>query len=147
MTEILMLSPEHPLWLPTADYAAACSWRAGPYLSKQMQTNGFSGWERVFIAVKEDKIMGYCTLASRDCIPDVEYTPYIGFVFVGEAYRGERLSEQLIRAVLTYAKTLGFSTVYLVSGERGLYEKYGFVKQEEHRDQWGNWEQIFAIRI
>lgn len=145
--DILTLTPQHMMWEQAADFAAACSWRAGPYLAKLMHTDGFSGWERVFAAVENGKIMGYCTLMTQDCVPDVDYSPYIGFMFVGERYRGARLSEQLIWAALGYAKTLGFSDIYLVSGERGLYEKYGFRKLEERPDAWGNMEQIFMISI
>jgi len=145
--DILTLTPQHSMWASVADYADACSWRAGPYLAKLMREDGFSGWERIFAAVENGKIMGYCTLAARDCVPNVDYTPYIGFMFVGELYRGARLSEQMIRAALSHAKVLGFSTVYLVSGEQGLYEKYGFRKLEERPDAWGNMEQIFSIFI
>lgn len=36
---------------------------------------------------------------------------------------------------------------YLVSGEQGLYEKYGFIKFDDKEDRWGNKEQIFSIDI
>ncbi len=48
---------------------------------------------------------------------------------------------------LAYAKTLGFDKVYLVSGEQGLYEKYGFIKLEDKKDRGGRDEQIFFINI
>jgi len=32
---------------------------------------------------------------------------------------------------------LAYSKVYLISGEQGLYEKYGFEKIEERKDLWG----------
>ena len=53
-------------------------------------------------------------------------------MFVSELYRGERLSEGLIRVAINYAKKIGFNEVYIVSGEIGLYEKYGFVKIDEN---------------
>ena len=86
-------------------------------------------------------------MAKTDCIPGVPYSPYIGYVFVGETYRGRRLSQKLIQKALEYAKELGFTNVYLVSGEQGLYEKYGFVKIEESKDRWGREAQIFSISI
>ncbi|MCI8646442.1 MAG: GNAT family N-acetyltransferase [Firmicutes bacterium] len=59
---------------------------------------------------------------------DYAHTPVISLVFVDEAYRGNRLSQQLIGTALKYAKELYYKTVYLKSEHRGLYEKYGFEK-------------------
>ncbi len=141
--EIKPITNNDDLWHPVMEYAKNCSWRAGPYLAKQMQNNGFADWERVFAVTEGSAIAGYCTLAKTDCIPDVAYTPYIGFVFVGEEYRGHRLSERMLNCATDYAKKIGFAKVFLVSGERGLYEKYGFVKIDYKKDFWGNDEQIF----
>ncbi len=147
MTEIRRLQYGGPLWRAVAQYAMECSWKAGPALARKMREGGFSGWEGVFSAFCDGEIAGYCTLAKTDCIPDVEYTPYIGFVFVGEGHRGQRISQRMIRCALEYAKAIGFDKVYLVSGEKGLYEKYGFVKLEERKDIFGRDEQIFCIEI
>ncbi|KTD83509.1 GNAT family N-acetyltransferase [Paenibacillus etheri] len=96
------------LWQIVIEYAQECSWRAGTTLAKQMKECHFSDWERVFVALDGDHIAGYCALAKTDCIPDIPYTPYIGFVFVGEQYRGNRLSEKLILSASAYAKGTGF---------------------------------------
>lgn len=124
------------LWRHVIDYAKDCSWSAGIFLAKQMKENGFTDWERVFVATDGLQICGYCTLAKTDCIPDVEYTPYIGYMFVGEEYRGYRLSERLIKKALEHAKTIEFEKVYLVSDHINLYEKYGFVKVDEKPAPW-----------
>jgi len=124
------------LWASIAEYAENCSWNAGKNLAYFMRNNRFNEWERVFVATEGANIAGYCTLAERDCIPDVPYTPFIGFVFVGEDYRGDRLSEKMIRVALEYAKGLGFDRVYLVSDHENLYEKYGFVKIDEKPAPW-----------
>jgi predicted N-acetyltransferase YhbS len=139
------ISREGNLWDLVIEYAENCSWRAGPFLAQAMREEKIAGWERVFVAREKEDIAGYCTLTKTDCIPNVAYTPYIGFVFVGEPYRGKRLSQRLIQRALEYAKELGFSSVYLVSGEQGLYEKYGFTKIEDAKDCWGRDEQIFVI--
>lgn len=130
-------------WAAVAEYAHNCSWRAGAALAEQMNECRFSDWERVFAAFDGDRIAGFCTLAKTDCIPDIVYTPYIGFVFVGEPYRGNRLSEKLILSALAYAKELGFDRVYLISDHVHLYEKYGFVKVDEKTAPWGAMETIF----
>ena len=73
---------------------------------------------------------------KTDCIPDVPYTPYISAMFVDEQYRGNRLSEKLIRFALEHAKQLGFEKVYLVSNHINLYEKYGFIKIDAKPAPW-----------
>lgn len=124
-------------WGAVADYASACSWRAGCLLAQQMRSNAFQAWERVFVAFCEDgSIAGYCTLMERDCLPDVPYSPYIGMVFVGEAHRGCRLSERLLRSASDYAASLGHPRVFLVSDHEGLYEKYGFLKADKRPAPW-----------
>ncbi len=145
--DIRPITSSDTLWPSVIDYAEKCSWRAGPVLAKIMKEHAFTDWERVFVATEGSDIAGYCTLAKGDCIPDVSYTPYIGFMFVGEDHRGHRLSGQLIEHALRYAKSLGFSRVFLVSGEKGLYEKYGFIKIEDVKDPLGRDEQIFFIDI
>jgi len=64
-------------------------------------------------------------------------------MFVGENFRGNRISEKLILRALEYAKELEFEKVYLVSDQINLYEKYNFIKIEERFDLWGNKEKIY----
>ena len=124
------------MWEAIANYAENCSWSAGKNLAMRMRTKAFHEWERVFVAIDGDQIAGYCTFSKTDCIPDVDYTPYIGFMFVGEQYRGNRLSEKLIGFALEYSREMGFDRVYLVSDHVNLYEKYGFVKIDEKPAPW-----------
>lgn len=133
---IKQLNPSDCMWKDAADYANQCSWRSGKNLAKHMYENDFCDWERVFVALDNSRIAGYCTLSKNDCIPDVPYTPYIGYVFVDEAYRGNRCSQRLINAALMYAKELGFEKVYLVSDHINLYEKCGFIKIDEKPALW-----------
>ena len=81
------------LWRKVRNYAESCSWRAGKTLANAMDNHGFIDWERVVVAIDNGKICGYCTVSKTDCIPDVDYTPYIGVMFVGEEYRGHRLRQ------------------------------------------------------
>lgn len=139
------ITNQDALWEITAEYAEQCSWRAGKSLAKAMRTNHFCDWERVFVVLDEQRVIAYCTLSKTDCIPDIPYTPYIGYLFVDESHRGKRVSQELIRFVLTYAKGLGFDRVYLVSDHVNLYEKYGFIKIDEKPAPWnaGTMEAIF----
>lgn len=133
---IMPIAPGSAIWPKVAEYARRCSWSAGQGLARDMREDRFGDWERVFVALEGDEIAGYCTFSKTDCIPDVPYTPYIGYVFVGEAYRGCRLSQRLIDCAMEYARTLGFDRVYLVSDHVNLYEKYGFVKIDRKPAPW-----------
>lgn len=147
--QIIPLTFSHKLWEAAASYADNCSWRAGKNLAKQMRAGKFADWERVFVAIDSGDIAGYCTLVKTDCIPNVDYTPYVSSVFVGEDYRGKRLSERLIQSATDYAREQGFDRVYLVSDHVGLYEKYGFVKIDEKPAPWdpGTMETIFMRMV
>lgn len=145
---ILLISQEHPLWEKTACFAESCSWRAGAFLAERMRENRFQPWERVIIALDCGRIAGFCTLTEKDELPDdAPFSPFIGFVFVVEQYRGNRLSEQMIRSACGYAKETGCQAVYIVSGEQGLYEKYGFEKIGDYETIYGTTEQLFQIAV
>ena len=133
--EIVGLRPGDALWEAVAAYAEGCSWLAGTSLSQPIPESRFQAWERVFTLVEGASIAGYCTLVEVDCL-DVPYRPFIGYVFVGEPYRGRRLSERLIRAAMAYAGGLGYPQVYICTDHIGLYEKYGFRKIGEAPAPW-----------
>ena len=79
--KIERIEQKEEFWRKVIDYAEHCSWQGGKYLAEDMEKN-FSDWECVFAAVEKGKIAGYCAVLKRDCINDVPYTPYIGYVFV-----------------------------------------------------------------
>lgn len=142
--EFQLLTAESPLWGKMKEYAARCSWSAGKSLAQAMENGAFTDWERVIAAVEDGEICGFCTAAKTDCIPDVDYTPYIGFVFVDEKRRGRRLSQRMIGFAGEYLKSLGFHRVYLTSDHENLYEKYGFTVIDRKRASWGEMEKIYT---
>ena len=109
MTEIYCMTQIHKYWNETICLAEKCSWKAGPYLAQKMKSNDFNTWERVFVACVNGKVAGFCTLAEKDELPkEYPFTPFIGFVFVDEPYRGNRLSELMIQSAILYARELGY---------------------------------------
>lgn len=143
--KIIAVTSRHILWDETIRYAENCSWRGGHYLAEQMKKDIFRGWERVFIAYNGRQIAGFCTFTEKDEISDeYSFSPFIGSVFVDEAYRGNRLSGSLIQNVISYACENGFGSVYIMSGEKGLYEKYGFSLLGYYKTIFGNTEQLFV---
>ena len=142
--EISVITYGHPLWDETAQYAENCSWKAGPYLAQRMRNNEFADVERVIVATEDDKPVAYCTFALRDELPETsKYTPFIGFMFVDENCRGKRVSEKMIGVASDYAKSIGYETIYILSGEIGLYEKYGFEKIGDEETVYGTVDQLF----
>ena len=146
MIEIIIPEKNSRLWQDTAAFAENCSWRAGKELARLMAEDAFANWERVFAAFEDGIPVGFCTLTEKDeLLPKYPYTPLIGFVFVDEAHRGKRISQKLIEAVLVYAKSIGYDKIYIMSGEKGLYEKYGFVGMGEYETIYGEKEQLLVI--
>ena len=143
--EIYEITQGHRYWNRTIDYAENCLWRAGKFLAEKMRNNEFLSWERVFVALINDRIVGYCTFAEKDELPDkYTFSPFIGFVFVDEKYRGNRISEKLIKKATDYAINLGYKKVYIMSGEKGLYEKYGFEKIGDFETVYNSVDQLFV---
>ena len=117
-------------------------------LAKRMRENDFAENERVLVALENDDIAGFCTFANKDELPaEYDFSPFIGFMFVYEKYRGHRLSGKLIDAACGIAKEQGFSTVYIMSGEVGLYEKYGFEKLGDYATIYGTTDQLFSKKM
>ena len=141
--EFELLTPAGVHWNSMIEYAENCSWSAGRARAENMKKTAFTDWERVIAVLDRGKICGFCTVAKTDCIPDVNFTPYIGFVFVDEAHRGRRLSQSMIRFSMVYLKTLGFDRVYLTSDHENLYEKYGFTVIGQGKAYWGPVEKIY----
>ena len=127
-------------------YAENCSWRAGKELARLMRRNEFKDWEKVFAVCENGRIAGFCTITEKDELsPEYPFTPFIGFVFVEEEFRGRRVSGELIGAAVRHARKIGFENVYIMSGEVGLYEKYGFSKIGDFETIYGGTEQLFVI--
>ena len=46
------------LWCKVRDYAENCSWKAGKALANTMDNNALQDWERVIVALDNEKICG-----------------------------------------------------------------------------------------
>lgn len=147
IVKIRTITPTDALWNQVANYAENCSWGAGKSLSEKMKSLFFSDWERVIVCLEDDKICGYCTVAKDDCIEDVSYSPYIGYIFVDESHRGNRLSLKMIEFAMRYLKSIGFDRVHIVSDHENLYEKYGFSVVDRSIAPWGEIEKIYLKKL
>lgn len=53
----------------------------------------------------------------------------------------------MIQKVIQYAYGLGYDKIYIMSGETGLYEKYGFQKLGDYQTIYGSVDQLFVKSI
>lgn len=148
MTKVHLMTEGHKYWEQTISFAENCSWKAGPFLAKRMIENEFQEWERVCVICVDGEVAGFSTFTEKDELSEqYGFTPFIGFVFVDEKYRGRRLSERMIQNIISYAKGLGYETIYIMSGEIGLYEKYEFIKLGNYETIYGTVDQLFVQEI
>jgi GNAT superfamily N-acetyltransferase len=145
---IIAINKESPWWDKTIVFAKNCPWTPGKRLARRMLQQDFKKWEKVFIAVHGDDVIGFCIFEESGNLPkDFNCSPFINLVFVDENFRGQRISKSLIDAALHYAKELGYKKVYLKSEHIGLYEKYGFQKIADFEPIVGLANQLFEITL
>ena len=148
MEKIKVLTFGDELWSRVIEYAETCSWVAGRVLAGKMRENDFEVNERVIAALHDGDIAAFCTFSNRDELPpEYGFKPFVGFVFVDEKFRGRRLSGKLIDTACGLAKDQGFTAIYLMSGEVGLYEKYGFRKIGDYGTIYDSVEQLFSREL
>ena len=128
-------------------YTSNCNREAGPILAQKILSDNFSDWERLFVALENNNIIGDCTFTKEDGITNYNYKPFVWFIFVDDKHRWKRISEKMINAVEKYAKTLNFKQLYIVSDHKWLYEKYWFEKYDTKTDALWRSETIFKRKI
>ena len=135
------------LWDKVSEYAANCSWQTtGQYLSDKMQQNDFLEWERVFAAISQGAVIGFCAFTKDSTVLGEKYSPYIGFLFVDETYRGNHIGRELCFSAVKYAGSINYDKVYLYSDLLNYYEKMGFDKIGEEDTPWGVRHSVYAYK-
>ncbi len=79
-----------------------------------------------------------------ELLKEYKFKTFIVFVFIYETYRCNKISELMIKSSILYARKLGYEKVYILSGEIGLYEKYGFEKLGDYKTIFGSIDQLFV---
>lgn len=80
----------------------------------------------VYLLTDGDNLVSFAVLAEQDEIEAPELSPWIGFVYTSEKYRGCRNAGKLITHICDTLKQENIRKVYVSTEEVGLYEKYGF---------------------
>ncbi len=113
--ELKFITSNDKEWQKAIEYIQNCPWKAGKSLASKMINNYFNDWQRVLIVLKDNNIIAFCTFTKEDCIKDVNYRPFIGYIYVDEKYQGYRLSKKMIDKAIDYASSLGFySSIYSI---------------------------------
>ena len=128
---------------------ADCDWTAGQHLYSLLRENRFheryGEKARILMLTDGARLVSFCTYAERDEIPDTELTPWLGFVYTYPDCRGRRLMGKLICRVKEIARDDGYETLYISTGETGLYEKYGAVYMAEMKDERGGNSRVYRM--
>ena len=124
-------------------------WTAGQYLHRLLQEDRFheAYGEKAEVLLLSDGsgLASFCTYAERDCIPDTDLTPWIGFVYTFPEYRGRRLAGRLIEKAREIAREDGYDAIYISTREDGLYEKYGAEFFAKMKDTQGEMSDVFRL--
>ena len=125
--EIRKVDKDTELAARLIDFVADFSWEeVKEHTLRVLRNWEFTGWDTMFAALVDGKIVGMASLAKEDYYPLPDVFPWVSTVFVTEAYRGQRISAKLIDFANDHAKSLGFTKTYIPSEHIGLYEKYGY---------------------
>lgn len=108
-----------------------CSdWSAGQCLHGLLAGGSFHDVlgedSRVLLLADGDKLASFCTYSRQDDIQSTELGPWIGFVYTFPEYRSRRLSGMLIQKAEKIARAEHAEFIFISTGHKGLYEKYGY---------------------
>ncbi len=116
----------------------SCGWGAGDFLFSLLGGNGTcevsealfeeacGEGAQVLLLVEGRELVSFCTYAPLDDVQPTLLTPWIGFVFTAEKYRGRRCAGELISYAEGLAREDGHEFTYISTDHVGLYEKYGY---------------------
>jgi len=127
-------------------WAEAWDWGVGKIVAKRLVNNEFNDWETIIVLTIDEQYAGLCILEKNDgwgIDLDLALTPFITAVYIDPKFRGQHLSEKLLKATSDFARSLGFGAVYLISGEQGFYEKFEFEKFAQTATLSGTMESVY----
>ena len=126
-------------------------WISGELLCKFIRENRFFSTlgetSKLLLLTDGEHLVSFCTYAERDDIPATEYTPWAGFVYTYPQYRGRHCAGLLLTHAERLAKEEGHSALYISTGHKGLYEKYGFAYKETLPDVNGNPSNVYIKEL
>ncbi len=125
-----------------------CSWEeVKDHMACLVRNWEFAENEAVFVGIADNRIVGMTTLMNTDYYPLPEVFPWVSCVFVTEEYRGYRISEKLISAANSYARSLGYDKTYIPTPYLGLYERFGYKYLKEIVNYGGGTDHLFVKEL
>ncbi len=88
------------------------------------------------ILTDKDALVGFISLFPSDCEEEKDLTPWYATMYVKKEYRNHGYSRILNDALLSEAKSRGFTTIYLKTYLENYYDKFGaiFIKQLKSKE-------------
>jgi GNAT superfamily N-acetyltransferase len=132
------------------EWAEKWEWGVGEIVAKRLRDKKFTDWEAIAVLRVRSQYAGLCILEKRDewgTDIDDSLTPFITAFYIDPAFRGQGLSGKLIDAACVYAGSIRFENVYLISGEQGFYEKFGFEAFTQTITRSGKAEPVYRKKI
>ena len=89
-----------------------------------------------YVAVKEEHVIGYCSVHWIPYLFLQGDEGYVSEVFVAESHRGKGIGERLVDTIIHDAEEQGCVRLMLVTGknrdsyQRGFYKKHGWTERE-----------------
>lgn len=122
-------------------------WRAAAFLVQKVDEGAFfdtfGPGGRILLLVDGGALASFCTFAPRDEVLDPALTPWVGFAYTFEAYRGRRCLGLLLDRACALAAAEGHDALYLSTDHVGLYEKYGFAYYGDRPTVWGEDARVY----
>ena len=121
-------------------------WSAAKFLVSLLEENRFhemlGGWGDILMLMDGEKMVSFATFTGQDSVRDESMTPWIGFVWTEPAYRGHRHAGKILAHAEQLAALKGYAKIHIATDYVGLYEKYGYIFQENRIDFWGEEQRV-----
>ena len=128
-----------------------CKWSAAKFFADIIKEKTYEKHlgekPTAFFLLDGENIVSFCTLSQKDVIDDEKLSPWIGFVYTSQQYRGNSYSKIVIDQALKIAKSKNCERVYLATDHIGLYEKFGFEYLENRIDVWNENSRIYYFDL
>ena len=126
-------------------------WVSGKLLCKLIREDTFFETlgenSKLLLLVDGDRLVSFCTCAERDDIQPTDLSPWAGFVYTFPTYRGHHYAGLLLFEAERLARSEGHSALYISTGHKGLYEKYGFTYKTTLPDVNGNPSRVYVKKL
>ena len=128
-----------------------CPWDAGKYLGYLLKSGELKKLcgehTEVYCLLIDEELVSFCTLADFDDIQPTSLTPWIGFVYTYENYRGNRYSIKLMEVCEQVCRENKVEYVYVSTNHIGLYEKGGYEFFQIMKDIEGSDSRVYRKKL